>query len=102
VSVPRASHQQSRNWKAPAPSFRWVTPYDRGQFLKRTALVETAAIGCTDLRLYYRTALMGMAGIILLAACSNVAGLLVARAAEASATVGEISGRLRSAFGDYR
>ena len=55
---------------------------DRDEFLKRTALVETAANGYSGLRQQYAmplTVLMCMAGLILLVACSNVAGLLIAR-----------------------
>jgi len=65
------------------PALRGISQYDRGQFLKRIALVDSAATGYSDMRQQYSTALMvlmGMAALILLAACSNVASLLVARA----------------------
>jgi predicted permease len=77
-----------------------ISPYDRGQFLKRTVLVETAANGYSDLRQQYSTALvvlMGMAGLILLIACSNVASLLIARAVARQKEMG-----LRLAIGASR
>ena len=57
--------------------------FDRARFLKRTLFVERAATGYSDMRQQYSTALvvlMGMAALILLIACSNVASLLIARA----------------------
>ena len=65
------------------PSLAKRTQHDREEFLKRTALVETAANGYSGLRQQYSTALMVlmcMAGLILVVACSNVASLLIARA----------------------
>jgi predicted permease len=66
------------------PQFSKVSPYDRTLFFKRTLSVETAATGYSDMRGMFSTALivlMCMAGLILLVACSNVASLLVSRAA---------------------
>jgi predicted permease len=64
-------------------ALRKISQRDRDLFLKRSALVETAANGYSGLRRQYSTALivlMCMAGLILVIACSNVAGLLTARA----------------------
>jgi predicted permease len=66
------------------PKFAKLSPYDRSLFFKRTLSVETGATGFSYMRLQFSTALivlMCMAGLILLVACSNVASLMVARAA---------------------
>ncbi len=75
-------HQILRD-EAEQPSLANRSQHDRDEFLKRTALVETAANGYSGLRQQYSTALMvlmSMAGLILVVACSNVASLLIARA----------------------
>jgi predicted permease len=64
------------------PQIARASPFDRDRFLKRTVIVDPAATGYSEMREQYSTALialMGMAGLIMLVACSNVASLLVAR-----------------------
>lgn len=76
-------HQILRE-EAREPAISRRSQPDRDQFLHRTALVQTAATGYSALRQQYSTALsvlMCMAALILVIACSNVAGLLIARAA---------------------
>ena len=75
----RMLHEEIRE-----PALRELSRSDRDRFLARSALIDTAATGYSSLRLQYSTALavlMGMAAVMLVIACSNVAGLLTARAA---------------------
>jgi predicted permease len=76
--------QQSQEVESTDPEFLKLSPYDRSQFFKRTLTVETAATGYSGMREMFSTALivlMCMAVLILLVACSNVASLMLARAA---------------------
>jgi len=66
------------------PQFSKISPYDRALFFKRTLAIEIASNGYSDMRGQFSTALvvlMCMAGLILLVACSNVASLMISRAA---------------------
>ncbi len=82
ASLQSLFHQILRQ-EAGEPALSRRSQHDRDQFLKRSALVETAETGYSGLRQQYSTALivlMCMAAVILLIACSNVASLLIARA----------------------
>ncbi|HUE43245.1 MAG TPA: ABC transporter permease [Candidatus Sulfotelmatobacter sp.] len=76
--------RQSLETESTDPQFSKISPYDRALFFKRTLAVEIASNGFSDMRGQFSTALvvlMSMAGLILLVACSNVASLMVSRAA---------------------
>jgi predicted permease len=68
--------------QAARPNVVRASAFDRQRFLERRVLVESAPGGYSELRRQFGTpllVLMAMAATILLVACSNVAGLLVAR-----------------------
>jgi predicted permease len=76
--------RQSQEVESSDPEFSKLSPYDRSLFFKRTLTVETGSTGYSTMREMFSTALivlMCMAGLILLVACSNVASLMLSRAA---------------------